>query len=63
MNTPDKTNRPDQGPECASETENLRGVYVLVDGVPDLTVRPIDSPVLKQIRPDQPPERPKPEAK
>ena len=58
---PDKAGHP--APGDLPQTENLRGLYLFIDAVGDTTIRPIRSPMLKQIRPDQPPERPKPETK
>lgn len=37
------------------ETEFLNCQYVYVDAVGDTTVRPADSPLYRQLRPDQPP--------
>ena len=48
--------------EAAREAAAAK-IRVFVDAVGDTTIRPIRSPMLKQIRPDQPPEGPKPETK
>jgi hypothetical protein len=40
---------------CAVETEFLNCHYVCVDAVGDTTVRPANSPLFRQLRPDQPP--------
>ena len=42
-------------PDNETETDNLKGIYVFLDGVGDTTVRPNPSPIFRQIRPGQPP--------
>ena len=54
-----KSSAPAGGPQPEQpplvQTENLDGVIVELDGLGDTTIRPARSPVLRQIRPDQPP--------
>lgn len=48
--------QPDSGP--TGETDSLNVIHVFFDGVGDSTIRPMRSPIFRQIRPDQPPPPP-----
>lgn len=55
MNRPPETPGARQPEQPAwSQTENLRGILVELEGPGDTTVRPARSPLVRQVRPDQP---------
>jgi len=56
---PDHPPAPEVGPNGWTETEALNALDFFFDAVGDTTIRPMRSPVLRQIRPDQPPQAPK----
>ena len=52
---PENSSKPKESNNRWAETENLQGIIVEIDAVGDTTVRPIRSPILLQIRPDEAP--------
>jgi hypothetical protein len=57
MNAPNPTNgpNPERDEAVRTETNGLNCIDVFIEGKGDKTVRPMRSPILRQIRPDRPP--------
>jgi hypothetical protein len=55
-NQPQRTQPQPDEPEVETHSRNV--IHAFFDGVGDTTIRPMRSPVLRQIRPDRPPEPP-----